>query len=66
MDKCCKWCKFYAELKKPFPLYDSAYIYGYCFKDGTKDYSLNMGKGYPVYIDGGACKAFKRCRENRS
>lgn len=22
--------------------------YGYCFKDGDKDYSPGMGKGYPV------------------
>lgn len=43
---------------------DGVTIYGYCFKDGDKDYSPGMGKGYPVWIDGAgtACKSFK-CRK---
>ncbi len=65
MDKCCRLCKFYAELKKPFPVSDDGFIYGYCFKDGTKPYSPCLGKGYPVYIDEGACKAFKPCRKEK-
>ena len=56
----CHICKLYAELKQPYVRSDGATIYGYCFKDGDK--ALGMGKGYPVWIDGGgaACKSFKR------
>lgn len=44
---------------------DGVTIYGYCFKDGDKDYSPGMGKGYPVWIDGAgtACKSFKFRKE---
>lgn len=67
MAKCCNLCKFYAELKIPYERSDGAVIYGYCFKDGDKDYSPNLGKGYPVYISGGgaACKSFKRQRKQK-
>ena len=60
----CHTCKLYAELKQPYERSDGAVIYGYCFKDGDKDYSPGMGKGYPVWIDGAgtACKSFK-CRK---
>lgn len=61
-EKSCNTCKYYAELKTPFERSDGAVIYGYCFKDGDKDYSPNMGKGYAVFVDGGgcACKQHKR------
>ena len=63
-EKSCSTCGFFAELKEPFERSDGAVIYGYCFKDGDKDYSPNMGKGYPVFVDGGggACKQYKRHR----
>ena len=63
-EKSCRTCGFFAELKEPFERSDGAVIYGYCFKDGDKDYSPNMGKGYPVFVDGGggACKQYKRRR----
>ena len=61
-EKSCNTCRYYAELKEPFERSDGAVIYGYCFKDGDKDYSPNMGKGYAVFVDGGgcACKQHKR------
>lgn len=64
MGKCCNLCKFYAKLEKPFPVSDGGFIYGYCFKDGSKPYSPYLGKGCPVYFDGSetACKAFKLSR----
>ena len=58
-DKCCELCKFYAELKQPYIRSDKAVIYGYCFKLGDKNYSTNMGKGFPVFISGGVCKSFR-------
>ena len=63
-EKSCRTCGFFAELKESFERSDGAVIYGYCFKDGDKDYSPNMGKGYPVFVDGGggACKQYKRRR----
>lgn len=63
-EKSCRTCGVFAELKEPFERSDGAVIYGYCFKDGDKDYSPNMGKGYPVFVDGGggACKQYKRRR----
>ena len=63
-EKSCRTCGFFAELKEPFERSDGAVIYGYCFKDGDKDYSPNMGKGFPVFVDGGggACKQYKRRR----
>lgn len=60
MTKGCGTCKHYAELKEPFERSDGATIFGYCFKDGDKDYSPNMGKGYPVFVSeaGAACKGY--------
>lgn len=61
--KGCCICRHYSELKTPRIRSDGATIYGYCFKDGDKDYSVNMGKGYPVFVVGGsACKQFKACK----
>lgn len=57
--KSCYNCRFFAELKKPFERSDGAKIYGWCFREGDKDYSPNMGKGYPVFIDGGCCDKHK-------
>lgn len=59
----CYICKTFAELKRPYERSDGAVIYGYCFKAGDKDYSPNMGKGYPVFIDGGSCQAWKKRKE---
>lgn len=61
--KCCKNCRFCAELVRPYERSDGACIYGYCFSSGDKNYSPNMGKGFPIFmpLDGGAaCKDFKR------
>lgn len=56
----CEHCKFFAELKIPYERSDGAIIYGYCFMDGDKDHSPNMGKGYAVFVPNGTCKKFKR------
>lgn len=61
----CNVCKYCAELKTPYERSDGAAIYGYCFKNGDKDYSLDMGKGYPIFLPlscGGTCKDFRRRR----
>ena len=60
--KGCKTCKVFAELKEPYERSDGTIIYGYCFKYGDKDYSQNMGKGYPVFVDGGgvSCESYRR------
>lgn len=62
-NKCCGNCRLFAELKTPYERSDGAAIYGYCFKDGEKDYSVNMGKGLPVFLPptgGASCKAYKK------
>lgn len=60
-EKCCNNCRFYAELKQPYKRSDGAEIFGYCFKSGDKNYSPNMGKGYPIFLDGAyvICKNYK-------
>ncbi len=63
--KACSTCTYYSALAEPRTRSDGAVICGYCFKDGDKDYSPNMGKGYPVFIDGGACKSYKRKRPRK-
>ena len=59
---CCNLGEHCSALVEPRERADGAVIYGYCFKSGDKDYSQNMGKGFPVFIDGAgaSCKAFKR------
>ena len=62
----CYSCRCFAELKEPWELSgDRGKIYGYCFKGGDKDYSPSLGKGFPVYIDEGICKEFKRKKDAR-
>lgn len=62
----CYSCAYFSELKEPRELADDAAIYGYCFKDGTKEYSPNMGKGYPVYLpESGVCKSWKRRKADK-
>lgn len=59
----CEICRFCAELVSPYTRSDGATIYGYCFKNGDRDYSPNMGKGYPIFIPldcGATCKSFKK------
>lgn len=58
-DNSCFRCRFFAELKEPFVRSDEAVIYGYCFREGDKDYSPGMGKGYAVFMPDGRCKTFK-------
>lgn len=62
IEKCCSNCRFFAELKEPYERSDGVQIFGYCFTAGDKDHSPYMGKGYPVFIDGGGatCKNYKR------
>ena len=55
----CYACRHFSELKEPRERADGAVIYGYCFKNGTHDYSLDMGKGYAVFVPGGCCKEFR-------
>ena len=64
--------KEYAKIEEAYYNFDGdkdafckAFIYGYCFKNGDKDYSPNMGKGYPIFLPlscGGTCKDFRRRR----
>lgn len=56
----CEQCRHYSALREPRERSDGAVIYGYCFKDGDKDYSPNMGKGFAVFIKDGTCKSFKK------
>lgn len=61
----CNVCRYCAELKTPYERSDGVAIYGYCFKNGDKGYSPNMGKGYPIILPlscGGTCKYFRRRR----
>lgn len=55
----CYSCKYFSELKIPRVRSDGSVIYGYCFKNGDKDYNPNMGKGFAVFIPEGECKQFK-------
>lgn len=62
----CEVCQHCSALVEPREIGREARIYGYCFKDGTKDYSPNMGKGWPIYLPldcGAACKSFRRRAE---
>ena len=66
-DRYCQVCRHCSALVEPREVEgnggEEAYIYGYCFKDGTKSCSIGMGKGYPIYLPldcGAACKSFKR------
>lgn len=56
----CETCDFYSVLANPRVRSDDAVIYGYCFKDGDKDYNTNMGKGFPVFVPDGHCKQWKK------
>lgn len=58
----CGDCKFYSELKTPRERSDGAVIYGYCFRGGDTNHSLNMGKGYAVFLPEGYCKKKARQR----
>lgn len=61
--KCCKNCRFCAEFVKPYTRADGACIYGYCFSSCDKNYSPNMGKGFPIFVPldcGAACKDFRK------
>ena len=62
----CEVCQHYSALVEPREIGGDARIYGYCFKDGTKVYSPNMGMGWPIYLPidcGTACKSFRRRAE---
>lgn len=65
--KCCEVCRFCAELKRHWERSDGVCIYGYCFCDGDKDYSPNMGKGNAIFLpldSGAVCKNFKKRRND--
>lgn len=57
----CDTCSYYSALKEPRACNKDAVIYGYCFKD-----IYSMGKGYPVFIDGGSCKKYHHRKEAKS
>lgn len=62
-EKRCEICRNCSALVEPREIEDGAHIYGYCFKDGVKSYSPNMGKGWPIYLPldcGAACKSFRK------
>lgn len=62
----CESCTHYSALKDPREVQSGVYIYGYCFKYGTKPHNFGMGKGFPVYIkDAAICKDFKKKRERK-
>jgi hypothetical protein len=56
----CTNCRHFSGFKEPRKSEEEWVIYGYCFKAGMRVHSPNMGKGYPVYIDGGKCKEWKK------
>ena len=56
MGRNCKNCKYYSALAEPRERSSGGTIYGYCFVDGDKDYSPNMGKGLAVFVPCGCCK----------
>lgn len=63
--ECCQNCHWWATLVKPWVRDDGSAIYGYCFAGGSKDYSVNMGKGLPVFYaptSGVPCQNFKKRR----
>lgn len=66
-EKRCENCRYCAVLMKPYERADGSIIYGYCFGDGDKDYSPNMGKGRPIWLPldcgGGMCDKYKRMRK---
>lgn len=70
LERCCDVCRHYSALAEPRKRSDGATIYGYCFRSGDKNYSPDMGKGYPVFVDGAVCKAFvrerRRCQMRQS
>lgn len=59
----CVVCCHFSALKEPRERSDGAVIYGYCFKDGDKNYSTNMGKGFAVFLPDGTCRQFKHRRK---
>lgn len=62
----CMACLHYSALCRPRVRSDGATIYGYCFKDGDRNYSLNMGKGFAIFQPAGQCKDYKKelsCKE---
>ena len=65
-EKSCESCKHFSELKTPRERSDGAVIYGYCFKDGDKNYSTNMGKGFPVFVAGAVCKSYAKQRKKEA
>lgn len=62
-EQSCYSCKYFSELKEPRERSDKAVIYGYCFKSGDKNSSINMGKGFAVFVPDGVCKDYKRARK---
>ena len=56
----CETCRSYSALRVPRVRSDGTTIYGYCFKDGDKDYSLHMGKGFAVFLPFGFCRFHKK------
>lgn len=68
-NQCCGNCRLFAELKTPYERSDGATIYGYWFRYGDKDYSVNMGKGLPVSLPltcGETCKSYKRSKTQKN
>lgn len=65
MEKNCENCRYCARLAGPYERSDGAFVYGYCFRDGDKNYSPNMGKGYAIFLPlvASACKGFKRRKD---
>lgn len=57
----CNKCKHYAALQTPRKISESAYVYGFCFKNTANDY----GRTYPVYIPNGACSDFAKKKEGK-
>lgn len=60
----CYSCRHFSALKEPRKSEEEWVIYGYCFKDGMRIHSPNMGKGYPIYIEGGKCKEWKKLKRS--
>lgn len=58
-EECCYNCKHFEEYKEPRLFYGFGF-YGSCFKGFGKNGSTFV---YPVYVPGGKCKDFSKCRK---
>jgi hypothetical protein len=61
----CNACHFYSALAKPRYRSDGAVIWGYCFKNGDTNHSIDMGKGLAVFLPEASCKSWRKAKESK-